>query len=304
MPITQVLSRGFAAAHGALIGALYLFLLHAPLQVLSAVTQGFQGKAIPRPEQQPDPKQVMLYLGLSFSAFVVALAVLFLYPLVAGGILGQVRDRLESPHQPPGPFGAYGRAFYGRLLGSEGLFLLVLMVILLPVMCLGTGVAFQQMTQAMPTVSGEGVPPSQPFDPQQLTRQLLLHPVVLAGMVIASLLMSAVSMVYWVANSIVVSEQEGVLTSWRKSVRFCRENFSAVLIVWLLTLAVGVLMSPFGLVGQLGIVKEFWALVALALLNAVLIAYWGMLLAGLTMSLYLARRQPSGQLEPVLPALV
>jgi hypothetical protein len=293
-PLGATLARGFAAAHGALVGALCLFLLHAPLQALGAVTQGFQREAMPGPRQAPDSGQVLLSLFLSCGILALSLAVFFLFPLVQGGILGQVRDRLESPQQPPGRFGAYGRAHYLRLLGSQGLFTLVMVGIMLPVMCLGMSLAFQEVAKA-----GPDVPPNT----QQLTRQLLMHPVLLGGMVTASLLASAVAMVYWVANCVAVAEQQRVMASWRKALHFCRQNFPAVLAVWLLSFAVGVLISPLSLVGQLGIVTDLWALVALALAYAAFIAYWGLLLAGLSMALYLSRRHPAEAPEPALAAL-
>jgi hypothetical protein len=142
------------------------------------------------------------------------------------------------------------------------------------------------------------------LDPQQLNRQLLAHPVMLAGMGIASLLASAVAMVYWVASSVVVSEQGRVLASWRKALHFCRQNFPALLVVCLLTFAVGFVTAPFSLAGQLGFVKELWALVALALVYSALVGYTGVLLGGVIMSLYLARRMPSGQPEPERQVLV
>jgi hypothetical protein len=307
LPLGHVMGRGFTAAHGVLLGALYLFLLHAPLQVLSAVAQGFQGRAMVGPGQQPDLNQVLLSLSLSCGALLFGLAVFFLFPLVQGGILGQVRDRLESPRQPPGEFGTYGRTFYVRLLGSQGLFVLVGLVLMLPALYLGVSVALQEMAKSMPTGAAEAPPPP---DPQQLTRQLLLHPAFLAGTLISSVLMSAAGMVYWLANCMVVAERERVLPSWRKSLRFCRQNFSAVLAVWLVVFALGLLVSPVPMVGQLGVVKETWALVALALFYAGLVGYLGVLLAGLVLSLYLARRPHAHPLqragvgaEPVPPSL-
>jgi hypothetical protein len=291
MPIGQIISRGFTVAHSALLGALYVFLLQAPLQVLNAVAQGFQEGATPGRGQQPNLRMVRS-LSLSCGSLLLALAVFFLFPLVQGGILGRVRDRLEAPNQLPGQFGAYGRAFYARLLGSLGLWVLVLIVLMLPAMCIGFGLAFQEMAKAMPAAEG-----TQPPDPQQLTRQLLLHPVVLVAMVVSALLVSAASRVYWMANCIVVSEQERVMAAWRKSLRFCRRNFSAVLVIWLLSLAVGVLISPLSLVGPFGVVKEVWVLAVLALLYSAIIGYAGVLWAGMGMSLYLARRPPSEQLE-------
>jgi hypothetical protein len=151
------------------------------------------------------------------------------------------------------------------------------------------------------TAEGDALPP--PPDVQQMTRHLLLHPAMVAGVVITALLASAAAMVYWVANCMVVCEREGVLASWRKAFRFCRQNLPGVLVVLLLSFAVGLFISPLGLLGQLGIVTELWVLVALALVYAALIGYWGVLLAGLVMSLYLARRPLPPQQEPGLPAV-
>jgi hypothetical protein len=39
----QALGRGFTAANGALLGAVYLALLHAPLQVTNAIWQSVPG---------------------------------------------------------------------------------------------------------------------------------------------------------------------------------------------------------------------------------------------------------------------
>ena len=82
------------------------------------------------PEHPLDPIQISLTLLLSAASFAFSVAVLFLFPFVQGGILGQVRDRLESPHQAPGRFGSYGRTHYIRLLGSLGLFMLLIFVVM------------------------------------------------------------------------------------------------------------------------------------------------------------------------------
>jgi hypothetical protein len=141
--IGPILARGLAAGHATLLGALCLFLLHAPTQVLVGVSQSLQGGMTAAPGKQADPMQIMLGLALTGGSFVFALAVFFLFPLVQGGILGQVRDRLESPHQPPGRFAAHGKTFYVRLLGCEGLFALGMMVIMVPAMCIGAALALE-----------------------------------------------------------------------------------------------------------------------------------------------------------------
>ena len=99
MRIGQTLGRGFVAAHGALLGALFLFLLQAPVQVLSAVAQGISPSPGGEPGQKPGAEQLALMTGVSCGTFVFGLAVFFLFPLVLGGTLGQVRDRLEYPGQ-------------------------------------------------------------------------------------------------------------------------------------------------------------------------------------------------------------
>jgi hypothetical protein len=299
MPLGRVIARGFAAAHGALLGALLLFLLHAPAQVLNALTPGLQAEAMPAPGKQPDPSQVIVYLAVACGSLLLGVGVFFLFPLMQGGILGQVRDRLESPEQPPGRLGAYGREFYLRLLGSQGLFLLVMLTLMVPVMCLSMSLAFQEMARFAQNAAVDGAPSPQPPHTQQLTRRLMTHPGMLAGMAIAMILAGAMGMVYWVANCIVVSEREPVIASWGKAIHFCRRNLAAVLVVALIPFAVGILTSPAGLVGPMGIVMELWALVGLALLQSALIAYWGVLLPGLVMSLYLARRPVLEQPGPV-----
>ena len=115
----------------------------------------------------------------------------------------------------------------------------------------------------------------------------------LTALGISSVLMVAVAMVYWIASCIVVSEQESVLASWGHSLRFCRQNLAVVVVAGLLFFGVGLLISPLSLVGQLGIVTNPWALGAMALVYAALIGYSAILLAGLSMSLYLGRRLPS-----------
>lgn len=281
LPTGQVITRGFAAAHGALAGALYLALLHAPLQVVGALQQAAQREVFV-PGQDFDPGQLALVLLLAGVSFLLALAVFFLFPLIQGGVLGQVRDRLDYPDQPPRSFKAYGRAHYARLLGSQALFLLIMLAVMVPVMALTVGLAMQAWALS----------PEAP-EPGQLDRQFLLYPAVLAAMAVAAVVMAAAGMVYWVANCVVVAERENAVAAWRKSLTFCRENFRGVLTLWLVNLAAGVVVAPLGLLGQLGIVTAWWALAALAVLHSAVIGYWGVVLAGLCMSMYLDRRTAS-----------
>ncbi len=235
----------------------------------------------------------MLSSLLSLGSFALGVAVFFLFPLVQGGILGQVRDRLETPHQSPGPFAAYGRAYYGRLLGSLGLFTLLGFIIALPIMCLTFAVVLQV------ELLGVEAPAAPPPDAQQFLLKLLAHPATWVGIAMLMLVAAAVGMVYWVANCMLVCTRAGVFACWRQSLRFVRWNCAAWIAVCLLIVAVSAAITPVGLATQLGWVTNPWAAAAVALGYAALIGYTGVLFAGVVMSLYLSRRTATG--HPVVP---
>jgi hypothetical protein len=294
----QIVGRGLKAGHGALLGALFLFLLQAPVQILGAGSQAFWAKLSPPPGQHLDPEYGLLALAYGFGSCLLAVAVFFLFPLVLGGILGRVRDRLEPGRWPQARFGTYARVHYVRLLGSQGLMLLAGLVIMAPVMCMAIALAFEVMS--LGSVAPNDAVPSP--NPVELQRQLLSQTGMLTGIVISGLLMSAVTMAYWVANTIVVCDREHVFAAWRKALHFCRENLSAVVVVWLLAFAAGLVMAPLSMAGQLGFVTDLWALAGLAVVYAALLGYWGVLMAGLIASLYLGRGAPAEQREPALSA--
>jgi hypothetical protein len=281
MSVGPIIGRGFAAAHGTLTGAFYLFLLHAPAQVLSAMAQLVQIESMHQPPGASGP--ALLSMMLSLGNFVLAVVVFFVFPFVLGGILGQVRDRLATPHQQPGSFAAYGRANYLRLLGSSGLYLLIIFVLLAPVICVLAGLVVQAMM-----LNAEAPPDGQPFARQFLA---LSEPLTIIGLAVFTALAAIITMVYWIANCMLVSTSAGVFACWRQSLRFARHNVPAWLAVWFLIVAVSCLIAPVGLATQLGWVTNSWEVVALALLYAALIGYMGVLFAGLLMSLYLARRR-------------
>jgi hypothetical protein len=231
-------------------------------------------------------------VGVPCGTFVLTLAVFFLFPLVLGGILGLVRDRLDPPAHAPGALFGYGRFFYARLLGCQALMALLMSVLLLPVMAYAIRLAMQA------DALGSAAP-----DTPMMTRPLLSEPALIAAMVAISLAASVLGMVYWVANCVVVAEGERVIASWRRSLRFCRDHFAAVLVLWLVNLGAGLVMSPFGLLGSLGIVRQAWVLVPLAVIDAALVGYWGVVLAGLVMSLYLASRPPAERVGANAPVL-
>jgi hypothetical protein len=263
---------------------------------------GLRERSSPAPGGEGE--QVLLALALGGVFVLLALAVFFLFPLIQGGILGQVRDRLESPDRPPGPFGAYARTHYPRLLGNQAVFTLIMMAVMFPLMCAGAAIAVQDADALTGPADGTATAPRPPA-PGELERRLLAHPVFLGGMVFLSLLSSAVGVIYWVANCVVVAEGESIAAAWRTSWQFCRWNLPAVLTVWLANLVAGILLAPLGMLGQLGVITNPWILSAVALVYAGLIGYWGLVLAGLTMSLYLGRRtlaRPAESTEPAVAA--
>jgi hypothetical protein len=293
LPPARILGRGFSVAHGALLGVLWLFILQAPLQVICALMQVFQVQ--PAPGHRASPMQLLAALGVDVSAFVLVVAVFLTFPLVQGGILGQVRDGVEFPGRSRRSFASYARAYYDRLLGSQGIFLPAVLAIMLPVMAYAMSLTFDEMSK---TVASDGGPTS---TPQQLNRLILTNPGMLAGGVLAALLSSALWIVYWVANSILVADGQQVVTSWISALHFCGRNLAAVTSLWLLSLGVSILTAPLSLASQLGFVANPWALVVLAVVYSALIAYWGVLLAGLCMSLYLARRLAIEEPEMEVP---
>jgi len=290
LPAGQAMARGFTAAHGALLGAVYLALLHGPLQVTNAIWQSVQGSTF-APGQEPDAGRVALALALAGLTFLFGVAVFFLFPLVQGGILGQVRDRLDFPGRPVGPFGTYARAHYTRLLGSQGLFLLITLAVMIPLVIMAMALAIQ----------GAWASVGEPADQAQVNRQLLQQPMMIVLLLAAMAVLSAAGMVYWIANCVVVAEREKTLAAWGRGFAFCRRNVFAVLTVWLVNLAVGVVLAPLGMLGQLGAITAWWILAALALVYAMATGYWGVVLAGVCMALFLGRRATG---EPSDPAVV
>ena len=287
VPTGRAIVRGFAAAHGALAGALWLALMHVPLQVANAIWWSVQDSAFD-PGQEPNGEDVVLAVVFSAVTFALGVAVFFAFPFIPGGILGQVRDRLEAPARPPESFGRYARAHYPRLLGSQALFLLITMAVMAPVM-------FVAMVQTFEAI---GTPPGRTIDPAELNRQLLQDPVIIVLILVALAVLAAVGLVYWMANCAVVAEQETTLAAWRRGFAFCRRNAPAVLAVWLINLAAGAVLAPPGMLGQLGVVSGWGTLAAVAVLYAAATGYWGVVLAGLCMSLFLGRRRPAEPAEP------
>ncbi|MBO0698377.1 MAG: hypothetical protein J2P46_08290 [Zavarzinella sp.] len=301
LSVGRIFTRGFAAAHSAVAGALLLALLHAPVQIASALVPGLRER--PSPASGGEPEQIFVALALGAVFVLLTVAVFFLFPLIQGGILGQVRDRLESPGRPPGPFGAFARTYYSRLLGNQAVFALIMMAVVFPLICAGAVIAFRETADLMRPADRAATAPRPPAA-GELEWRLLAHPVFLGGMMFVSLVSSAVGMIYWVANCAVVAEPESLGAAWRQSWQFCRRNLPAVMVVWLANLAAGVLLAPLGMLGQLGVITNPWVLSAVALVYAGLVGYWGLVLAGLTMSLYLGRRAPARLAEPAEPVAV
>jgi hypothetical protein len=174
-----------------------------------------------------------------------------------------------------------------RLLGSQGLFLLIALAVMVPSMIVA-------MALALPDAWAS---PVRPDDQAQVNRQLAQHPVVIAVVLVSMLILSAAGLVYWMANCVIVAERQSTLAAWGRGFTFCCKNVPAVLTVWLLNLLVGLVLAPLGMLGQLGVITEGWVLALLALLYAAATGYWGVVVAGLCMSLFLARRMPAGTAE-------
>jgi len=267
MPSGGILGRGIAATHATFVGFWCLFLVYAPCQVMQAIADATRNRALRESGQQPDPEQVGLVLSFYGIALILSVAAIFIVPLIQGGILGQLRDRLETPIEPPKTLAAYS-VYYARLLESSFLFAAV---------SLGVVLLFL-LTGVLPTPLFEGL--------------ALSGPLMLAIALIGASLIIMTIVVYSVANCIVVSEDQEVLAAWRQSLHFCRQNFPAVL-GWALLLLAGFVLH---LLFMLSNAEALWALTSLALLETAIVSYGMVLLAGVMMSLYLTRRpQPESR---------
>ena len=284
MQFGTIVARGFRASHAALVMGLYFFLLFAPTQLVGAISQSLTPRLMVAPGQPPDLQLAMLLVPLGCVNWMFLFALIFLSPLLIGGAIGRIRDRIEPVNRPTASLDSYGRIFYGRLLGSLGLLIACAIVAMLPAMCIGFATAMQLMADTMRTGQTD------PAQIQQMTRQLYTQPLFLTLMVLSTLAMTALALVFNLANVIVVCDGERVIAAWSKSLRFCRANFSAVFGLGLINIGLGIPATAQGVVSGLLLIGQLPVLLALALFQSAYISYMFVLGIGLSTSLYLARR--------------
>jgi hypothetical protein len=282
MSFGSIVSRGIQACPAALVAAVYFFLLFAPTQLASAVTQSLTPRMLTAPGQPPDLQVTMMVLPLACVTWIFLIALIFITPLLNGGMIGRIRDRIEG--QPLAKFGSYGRMFYGRLLGSVGLFIACAIVAMLPVMCFGMIMGMQQAAEAMR--SGQ----ADPAQIQQMARNLYKQPLYLALMAFSMLAMTVLGLLFHITNAAIVCDGERVMAAWSRSWRFFQENFGAMAGLGLINIGLSIPAGAFGVVSGMMLVESLAVLLAGALVQSVFISCLFVLGAGLSTSLYLARR--------------
>lgn len=283
----EVLSRGVRAANRSVTGLLLLFLLYGWFQGVSLVVGGafasdptiFQVQ----PGQQP-PAELVWMMGYGCISCVWLLVMVFGGPWVAGGILGQLKDRMTAPEAEPGPFRPYASRYYVRLLLLTvvyvGIFLLLYLILMLVGMMIAASV-----------LQGDAM------DPQNL-QQLNMHPANIAAGALFLLALAAMIVVFNLANAGVVVEEWDAWTSLGRAWGFVRSHAGDAVKLFLVITGLGCVMWSLYWIPAVLELREIPVLAILGLLMAAYFPYMIMLGLAFGVSLWLARRPDVSGAEP------
>lgn len=283
----QILSRGLRAAHRSTAGLLLFFLLYGWYQGAGLVFGAAVGSD-PRlfqmqPGQAPPPELLWL-MGYGCFSCVWILVTLFAGPWVAGGVIGQLRDRVAAPDAPVGSFRAYASAYYGRFLLLTVLYLATLFVLYLVLMLVG-------MLIAGSALQGE------PLGPAQL-QSLNSHPANIASGVVFGFALAAVAVLFNLADSAIVVEQVDAISGLGRAWSFMTRRFGDAFRLFLVYAALGV---PVGLLYSGPALLQLRELPVLAVVGVLLACYFPYLIMidlAFAISLWLARHpRPEGMPE-------
>ncbi|MBW3597960.1 MAG: hypothetical protein KY475_11875 [Planctomycetes bacterium] len=287
----DVVKQGFAAAHTTPAGIAWIFILFAPLQLAGAIVNALmfgsdffakiQSEEF-RNSGEPPPE----IIGIGAAGCSICLwmpVILFALPWVAGGALGQIRDRLTN--QPRQSFGAHGRRHYGPLLA-------LLLVLLAAMIAVGVvnGIVEQIITST-------AIEPGDPMTMEQL-RSLSRHPANIAASVVTGLLMTAVGTLSNLIGAAIVFRGRGFGDGFSSGFAFCSNHFGDVVKLYLVYV---VLIIPLSLLQWVpNFVTPTVVLAAVVgLASGCYIAYLTVVNYGLASSLYAARAEPIAPVEAI-----
>jgi hypothetical protein len=288
MSFGQIVSRGFAAAHGVPIGLLLYFLLLGTQQGLNTLVGGMFSPEVfqIKPGDEPSPELLGL-IGFGCFSCIWGLISLFGTPWVTGGVVGQLRDRIGQPEGPPGRFTEYAGRFYGRMLVLALIWVAIFAALWIALMIVGAVIASTQ------------IEPGQTLTPEKL-QELNFHPANIASGIAVFLIMTLLGVIWGLAEAALVVDSKGPLAALGDAMKLCGQHKSDALKLFLLFALLGAaLMIPGALFAALQ-TKSMAVRAGVGLLVALYFPYLIVIELGCAVSLWLARR-PSASLGAAPP---
>lgn len=278
MPFSSVVSRAFAAANRSIPGILFCIVLFGIPQAMGIILGPYMTTQVqPKPGQPPGP-EMLLMMGFGCFSCVWLLVIIFGAPWVYGGILGQHRDHIHHPGQPPGSFSEYAGRCYARMLGMTAIVLGVCFAIMIPIGCIGWVLAMSQL---------QG--PGGQIDPQKM-QELAQHPINIAAGVLMIVWMTAIGTLFNPAYVILWGEDESITSSMKKSYRLLRDNRSDAVKLFFVYLLLGMVMWVLRPVIGVLQIKAMPVIVPIGIALGFYVSYLPVLNFGIATSLYLARK--------------
>jgi hypothetical protein len=276
----QVIRRGFAAAHGVPAGAFWCFLLMVPLQVTGAVmNQVMFGSDLFEQLQTGEfedtgkmPAGLITIIGAGCSMCIFLPIMFFALPLVWGGTVGQLRDRIVGREM--GAFGHYGKKFYVPML-------LVVMMLCgaVFVVSFANGIVGQ-------IIASTEIQPGQPMTTEQL-QALSRHPLNLISSAVTWLVMGAIGILVNLVGSAMAARGRGIGDALSQGFSFCGNHFGSVFKLYLVGVA---LFIPLAVLQSLPmfVKPEIGIGVVIALSSGIYLGYLSVVEFGLAGSLFAA----------------
>ena len=234
----EAVRRGFAAAHGAPAGAVWTFVLMAPMQVIGGAMNAamFSGDFFEQMQSgefestggQPPPELITMVGAGCFMCLWMPI-MFFTMPWIWGGVMGQVRDQIVG--REPASFGMHGKTFYGAML------LVMLLVVV------GTIAANVPGTIVGQVVTSSEIQPGQPITAEQM-RALSRHPANIIANCFSGLLMALVGTLANFIIAALVARGRGIGDGLSHGFTFCSKNMGAFIKVYFIYVA---LFLPFAI---------------------------------------------------------
>ena len=274
----QVISRGIRAANRTLVGAVLIFAIVGPIQILSTAASALiiQGGGFQPPAQgAPPTPQMFAMMGLGCFSCVWFPIMLIALPWASGGIYGQLLDRIVG--RPVGALGSYGKKFYVRMLLLMLMYVAVLIVLMIPVWITGA-------------VLGAGQMQGGQFDPVKI-RELSRHPLNVVVSVLFGLGVTAAGTVMMIAQASSVTHDCRTRDALRNSWRYIGRQTGEVLKLFFIFVGTAVPMVLLQQIGNFLTTASMLIMLVVGFLSALYVSYLSVLNPGIVVSAYAARHR-------------